>query len=284
MEKVKEGVLYLVSTPIGNLGDITLRALEILKGSDCILCEDSRVSQKLLNAFDIKPERKIVYNDINKDQVSIKVISLLKEGKVISQITDAGTPLISDPGFVLVRRIIEEGLVAVPVPGVSAPIAALCVSGFSGHEFHFSSFPPRTGGEKYWNRLKGMHCVHIFFESPKRIADTLHHVKAVMGDLPAVVCRELTKFNEEIIRGSISEVVNVLEKREKIYGEITFLIDNTCESEEETDELPEGIRARIDRLMASGFRSKEIINILAIFDEGKLKKNKVYDYIIKRLP
>ena len=283
MEKIKKGVLYLVSTPLGNLGDITIRALEVLRNSSYIVCEDTRISQKLFNAFEIKPQKKIIYNDINKEKSVERIISLIKDGNVVSQVTDAGTPLISDPGYILVNRLIEEGLDIVPVPGVSAPIAALSASGFPGNDFYFAAFPPRSGADKFWKNMKAIKSILIFFESPNRILKTLEIINEIFGNISGAVCRELTKVNEEIIRGKISEIIDHLKKKEKIRGEITFLINNKSDKNEKTGLITEKMKEEITELKSLEFSNKEIIKILGVFNSGKIKKNKVYSYLIKEL-
>ncbi len=283
MEKIKKGVLYLISTPLGNLGDITARALDVLRNSDYIVCEDTRISQKLFNAFEIKPKKKIVYNDINKEKTSEGIILLIKAGNVVSQVTDAGTPLISDPGFVLVNRLIEERIDVIPIPGPSAPIAALSASGFSGSDFYFSSFPPRSGAENFWKKMNNIKSVLIFFESPNRILKTLTLILGVFGDKPGVVCRELTKLNEEIVRGKISELIAHFKNKGKILGEITFLINNKVDKNEKTGIVTEKMKAEINELKSLGFSNKEIVKILGVFSSDKIKKNQIYNYLIKEL-
>ncbi|MEQ8482130.1 MAG: 16S rRNA (cytidine(1402)-2'-O)-methyltransferase [Hoeflea sp.] len=197
--------LHLVATPIGNLGDITIRALETLAGADIIACEDTRVSRVLLNRYGIST-RPYAYHEHNADRVGPKLIEALEAGRSVALISDAGTPLVSDPGYRLAQSAIEAGLHVVPVPGASAPMAALVASGLPSDAFLFAGFLP--GKDKARRERLGQFAATeatlMFFESPNRIAATLRSAAEVLGaDRPAAVCRELTKAYEEVRRGAL---------------------------------------------------------------------------------
>lgn len=199
--------LYLVATPIGNLGDITLRALQTLGGADAIACEDSRVSAKLLAAHGIKRPL-IAYHDHNAARMRPKIIERLKGGESVALISDAGMPLVSDPGYKLVQAAIAAGLMVTVLPGPSAPLAALLLSGLPSDRFFFGGFlPAKTGARR--TALKGLAALDatlIFFESAQRLGASLGDMATVLGDRPAAVARELTKLYEELRRGGLSEL------------------------------------------------------------------------------
>ena len=219
------GTLYLVATPIGNLSDITHRALQVLRDVDLIACEDTRHTQKLLNHYGITTKT-ISYHEHNEQQRAVKLIDQLKQGGNIAVVSDAGTPAISDPGFRLVRAAIENEVPVVPVPGPSALISALIAAGLPTDEFFFAGFlPARTNARR--SRLSELQSVPgtlIFYEAPHRLAATLKDAYEILGERDAVVARELTKVHEEIRRGRLSELSDYYE-REEPRGEIVVLID-----------------------------------------------------------
>ena len=217
-------LLYLVATPIGNLKDITLRALEVLKSSDVIASEDTRRTGQLLKHFEM--EKKIIsFHEHSGPGRVREIISLLKEGKTVSLVTDGGTPLISDPGFPLLREAIREKIPVEIIPGPSAPVAALAVSGLPTERFTFAGFlsakPARR--RKELKELAEFDHTLVFFESPHRLLATLCDMLEIFGDREAVVCRELTKKFEETVRGKLSEVQKHFEKG-KILGEIVLVV------------------------------------------------------------
>ena len=221
------GTLYLVATPIGNLADITHRALQVLKDIDLIACEDTRHTNKLLNHYGITTKT-ISYHEHNEQQRATHLIEKLKEGTNIAVVSDAGTPSISDPGFRLVRAAIENDITVVPVPGPSALISALIAAGLPTDEFFFAGFlPSRTNARR--NRLSELQSVPgtlIFYEAPHRLAAALKDALEVLGEREAVVARELTKLHEEIRRGRLSELAaDYADKQNDIRGEIVVLID-----------------------------------------------------------
>lgn len=216
--------LYIVATPIGNLRDITLRALDALRVADHILAEDTRQSRKLLDAYDIKGNL-TAYHDHNVAKVLPKIMDWLKSGKVIVQISDAGTPLVSDPGYKLVREAIRNDFDVFPIPGASAPMAALVAAGLPSDRFMFAGFlPPKTAARRSsLFELVSIKSTLIFFESANRIIDSLSDMRTVLGDRDAVIARELTKKYEELRRGSLSQLVESCEQKPP-KGEIVVLI------------------------------------------------------------
>ncbi|HEY0723280.1 MAG TPA: 16S rRNA (cytidine(1402)-2'-O)-methyltransferase [Pyrinomonadaceae bacterium] len=221
------GTLYLVATPIGNLADITHRAVQILKDVDLIACEDTRHTNKLLNHYGIKTKT-LSYHDHNEQQRATQLVEQLQQGNNIAVVSDAGTPSISDPGFRLVRAAIEKDITVVPVPGPSALISALIAAGLPTDEFFFAGFlPSRTNARR--TRLSELQSVPgtlIFYEAPHRLAATLKDALEVLGEREAVVARELTKLHEEIRRGRLSELAaDYADQKSDIRGEIVVLID-----------------------------------------------------------
>lgn len=230
------GTLYLVATPIGNLGDITHRALQVLKNVNLIACEDTRHTNKLLNHYGITTKT-ISYHEHNEQHRAAQLIEQLKEGSDIAIVSDAGTPSISDPGFRLVRAAIEHDIAVVPVPGPSALIAALIAAGLPTDEFFFAGFlPARTNARRA--RLKELQSVPgtlIFYEAPHRLAAALNDVFEVLGERDAVVARELTKLHEEIRRGRLSDLSEHYANEQNARGEIVVLVDRNVIAAATTD-------------------------------------------------
>jgi 16S rRNA (cytidine1402-2'-O)-methyltransferase len=220
------GTLYLVATPIGNLADITHRALQILKEVSLIACEDTRHTQKLLNHYSINTKT-ISYHEHNEQQRSRQLIDLLKQGSDIAVVSDAGTPSISDPGFRLVRAAIEIEATVVPIPGPSALISALIAAGLPTDEFFFAGFLPARSNQRRarLNELKPIPGTLIFYEAPHRLGPALTDAYEVLGERKAVVARELTKVHEELKRGRLSELANHYSNEDNARGEIVVLID-----------------------------------------------------------
>src|SRR3989344_3969356 len=207
-----ENGLYIISTPIGNLGDITKRAIDTLRNLDILLVEDTRVSGKLLKNFDIEAKM-ISFNEYSEKTKTASIISFLKEGKTVGIISDAGTPLISDPGFLLVREAVKSDIKVIAVPGPTALIYALSVSGLPTDKFIFLGYLPKKEGKR-GNILKNLKktseyitATIIFYESPYRLLATLRNINEVFGDIDIVVCRELTKIHEEIRREKVAESI-----------------------------------------------------------------------------
>jgi 16S rRNA (cytidine1402-2'-O)-methyltransferase len=234
------GILYLVSTPIGNLEDITLRAVRVLREADLIACEDTRQTRKLLDHFGIaKPA--VSYHEHNEAARSADLVEKIQSGASVALVSDAGTPLISDPGYRVVRAAIDAGIPVVPIPGPSAALSALAASGLATDSFRFCGFlPPReTQRRKLLERLRSEDCTLIFYEAPHRIVETLADVAALFNERPVVVARELTKLHEEFLRGKARSLCKELSARPSIKGEITLLIGKAVEPEVDSAVQPE---------------------------------------------
>ncbi len=219
-------MLYLVPTPIGNLKDMSFRALEILREVDIILCEDTRVSSKLLKHYDISAPL-IAYHAHNEHQQTEKWINELKNGKSIAQISDAGTPGISDPGFLLVRACHEHELPMTCLPGASAVLPALVVSGLPSNRFHFEGFlPQKKGRQTRWKYLAQLPHTFVLFESPFRVVKCLKEAAEHLGsDRKVALCREISKLHEEVFTSNIEEAISDFESRTKIKGEFVLVFE-----------------------------------------------------------
>lgn len=202
------GALLLVATPIGNLGDITLRALEALKSADVIACEDTRTTAKLLSHFGIAT-RTLSYHEHNEAQSAAGLVALLQQGKTVALVSDAGTPLLSDPGARLVRAAVEAGITVTPLPGASALLAALTMSGLSAEQFYYAGFLPQKtkARQALLATLKPLICTLVFYEAPHRLLETLTSLRDQLGLREAAVARELTKLYEECRRGSLDDLI-----------------------------------------------------------------------------
>lgn len=228
-----EPALYLVATPIGNLADITIRALETLAAADVLACEDTRVSRVLLERYGIR-RRTTAYHEHNAAEAGPRLMAALEEGKSVALISDAGTPLVSDPGYRLVGEALERGLRVVPIPGPSAALAALTVSGLPSDAFLFAGFLPVKAGQKR-TRLEQWQAVSatlIFFESPRRVADTLDAMAQVLGaERRAAVCRELTKTFEEARHGTLGELAAHYAAADTPKGEVVICVGPAADEE-----------------------------------------------------
>jgi 16S rRNA (cytidine1402-2'-O)-methyltransferase len=239
------GTLYLVSTPIGNLEDITLRALRVLREADLIACEDTRHTRKLLDHFGIaKPT--MSYHEHNEPQRAAELVSKIEGGATVALVSDAGTPLVSDPGYRVVAAAIAAGIPVVPIPGASAALGALAASGLATDSFRFCGFLPAKSGQrrKLLEALRSDTSTLIFYEAPHRAAEALSDIAAVYGARPVVLARELTKVHEEFLRGTAAEILAQLEARGPVKGEITLLIGKSDETEAvDNTPLEEAVRA-----------------------------------------
>ena len=217
--------LYVVSTPIGNLGDVSLRALKTLASADAVLCEDTRVSGKLLACYGIEA-RKIPYHDHNADAVRPEILRRLKAGEALALISDAGTPLLSDPGYKLVREAIAEGVAVTAIPGASAALAALVLSGLPPDAFAFGGFlPPKHAARKrVLQEWKSLRATLLFYESAPRLADSLADMAEVLGARQAAVARELTKLFEEVKRGTLAELAAFYRDHSAPKGEVVVAV------------------------------------------------------------
>jgi 16S rRNA (cytidine1402-2'-O)-methyltransferase len=223
-------MLYLVATPIGNLKDITLRAIETLRDVDYIACEDTRKSKILLKTYNIKKPL-ISFYEHNEEQAGERIISLLKNGKTVALITNGGTPCISDPGFTLVRRAIEAGINITVIPGATAFVLALVLSGLPVHSFTFRGFPPHKSGprHKFLNADKSSPYTLIYYESPYRIKKFLKDAIEIFGDRQSAIANELTKKFEKLLRGKLSELLDKIDEI-KVRGEYTIVIAGAKET------------------------------------------------------
>ncbi|MDM5335944.1 16S rRNA (cytidine(1402)-2'-O)-methyltransferase [Fictibacillus enclensis] len=226
-EQHETGVLYLVPTPIGNLEDITYRAIRILKEADYIGAEDTRQTKKLCNYFEIQTPL-LSYHEHNKEASGVKMIDRLKEGKTIAIVSDAGTPAISDPGYELVVSALKENIPVIPLPGANAALSSLIASGLDTKDFYFYGFLPRGKKEKreQLERLKFYPFTIIFYESPHRLKETLSVLHEVLGDRQLSMARELTKKYEEFIRGTLTEVLEWA-KNTEIRGEFCLIVEGS---------------------------------------------------------
>lgn len=255
-----KGTLYIVSTPIGNLEDVTLRALRVLKEADIIAAEDTRHSLKFLNHFGIKKPLISYWGEKEKVRAE-ETLQMLNDGRSVALISDAGTPGISDPGTLLIRKAIEEGIIVVPVPGPSAAITALSLSGFSTEEFTFIGFLPvkQMQRRKMLERLSLEHRTLVFYEAPHRILDSISDFADIMGERKAVVIKELTKFYEEVLRGTLPDVLERLE-RSTIAGEYVIVLEGRPEAE--TLSMDDAL-AEVRQLMRKGLGRKDAVKRIA---------------------
>jgi 16S rRNA (cytidine1402-2'-O)-methyltransferase len=250
---VARPALYLVATPIGNLEDITLRAVRVLKEADVIACEDTRQTQKLLNHYGITT-RTVSYHEHNEMTRAAELVKDLQEGTSVALVTDAGMPGISDPGFRLISLAIRHHVPVVPIPGASAFLAALVASGLPTDSFRFSGFLPAKRGERRaaLEAVKTSPRTQVFYEAPHRVVETLTDVVDVLGDVRhVVVAREVTKLHEEFLRGRAGEVLETLKSRDGVKGEITLLIGKADEGDVETTAAlgRPSVRQRIEQIM-----------------------------------
>lgn len=262
------GRLFVVSTPIGNLEDITLRAIRVLGEVDIIACEDTRHTRKLLNHYGVTT-RTVSYHEHNERERAAELLTRLQEGANIALVTDAGTPAISDPGFRLVHLASESGLEVVPVPGPTAFVAALAASGLPGDQFLFAGFlPSRSSARRATlERLAGVSATLVFYEAPHRIRQTLQDMQDIFGERAVVVARELTKMHEEILRGTLSKLINHFEEPNAARGEMVVIVDRTSIAEQDSK--------------AKSFQP--IASLVATLEEGGLNSRAALKQVAKTL-
>lgn len=276
------GMLYFVSTPIGNLKDITLRALEALNKADIIAAEDTRQTLKLLNHYEIKKQL-ISYHKFNEKEKSVEIVHYLQEGKNIALVTDAGTPGISDPGSTLAVKCIEEGIKFEVLPGATAFTTALIYSGLDTTKFIFRGFLPRDNKEKQQFIVEIKDCTDtiILYEAPHRLIKTLQYLLETLGDRKIALCRELTKMHEEISRTTIGESIKLYDTREP-KGEYVLVIEGrnmqSIEEEKAEEYKNLSVEQHIIMYMEKGMSKKEAIKKVA--QERKLPKSEIYKYSI----
>ena len=261
------GTLYLVATPIGNLEDVTFRAIRILKEVDVIYCEDTRTSAPFLMHYDIKTKKES-YHKFNENEKKDEIVELIKSGKKAALITDAGLPIVSDPGYSLVKALRDEGLRVSVIPGPSAGISALISSGISPAPYLFYGFLKAKESEREAELmdLKYEKATLIFYEAPHRINETLNSIYKIFGDRKASILRELTKLHEEYVAGKLSEIKDL----DNLKGEMVIVVEGSIEKEEILDPI-----SKIDDLIKNGYRLSDAVKEVArIFS---LKKNDLYD-------
>lgn len=274
------GKLYLVATPIGNLEDITFRAINTLKEVDIIAAEDTRHTLKLLNHYEISKPL-ISYHRHNEDVKSDVLISKLLEGQNIAVVTDAGTPGISDPGEEIVKEAIKNSIEVIPIPGACALINALIVSGLNTKSFAFYGFLPlnKKNREDALNKIKKENKTVILYEAPHKILKTLQDILNVIGDVNCVLAKEITKIHEEYNRGKISEIIDRLGEKESIKGEYVLLLDlNLCITKETDDIVNKSIEEQYNYYKLQGLEKKEIIKRIA--KNKNVPRNEIYKQFI----
>ena len=272
--KLKPG-LYVVSTPIGNLRDISLRCLDILRDSDTILCEDTRVAQKILNKYDIKA--KLISNHkFNEKRNLSKIVEILKKNKSVSIISDAGTPSVSDPGNLIVLECIKNSIDIFPIPGPSAVTSAVSVSGFGEKYYFYGFFPEKEKNIK--NDLEELSKIDssvVFFISPNKINKIIVHLKKYFVGRKILICREMTKIYEEYTRYNIDELENY---ESTLKGEITIVVSGKKKTENRSNNLEESDKKKI-RSMINKNSVKDIVNMF--HKEKNISKKKIYDFCIE---
>src|SRR2546430_16382363 len=269
--------LYLVGTPIGNLEDITLRALRVLKEADLIACEDTRQTQKLLNHYGIST-RTISYQEHNEMTRAPELVLDLERGARVALVTDAGMPGISDPGYRLISLAVRHHVPVVPIPGASAFLAALVASGLPADSFRFSGFLPAKRGQRReeLEKIKASPRTQVFYEAPHRVMQTLEDVVEILGpERHVVIAREVTKIHEEFLRGRAREVLETLKSRGDIKGEITLLIGKAEESAQKPAASRVSVRQRVGQIMSEE-KLDEKAALKKIAKEMGLSKSEVY--------
>ncbi len=274
LDKLKPG-LYCVATPIGNLGDITLRALEILKKCDLILCEDTRVSKKLLNHFKIK-KQVISYHKFNEREKVEEIIQTLAQKKIICLISDAGTPAISDPGRLLIQECINNSIDIFPIPGPSSVSAGISISGFSDR-YIFLGFLPEKKKDLYITLEKASNhgCTVVFFISPKKFYKIINDLKLYFQQREILICREITKFHEEYVRSSIDNLDNLTISKK---GEVTVIISENKNTQKKLIELKESDKKKIKKLLKTK-TVKDVVELIC--GEKKIQKKTVYSFCLE---
>ena len=269
-----KGKLYIVATPIGNIDDITLRAVKTLENADFIAAEDTRRTARLLSYYNINTKL-VSCHEHNEAQKAEELIKKMENGKSAALVSDAGTPLVSDPGYRLIQAALEKNIQVVPIPGVSAAITALSASGMPTDSFTFIGFPQKKSGKRHsqLEDLKNISHTLIFYKSPRRIINFIEDIIKIMGDRYGVVAREMTKMYEEFIRGNLSEILEILKKRDLIKGECTLLVSGSKNNENISPEL---LTAEIEKaLIIENRKISELSKTIS--KKFSLSKNIVYE-------
>lgn len=274
---MKPGTLYIVSTPIGNMEDITLRAIRVLKEADLIAAEDTRHTRNLLNRYEIETPL-TSYHDHNKEEKAPVLLTRMLEGKNVALVSDAGTPGISDPGYFLINLAVDQKIPVIPIPGATAAITALSISGLPTDRFVFEGFLPakQSARTKRLNELAAEERTLIFYEAPHKIIKTIEDMISVFGDRNAVVTRELTKIHEEIIRAKLSDVLKQL-KQKTVKGEITIIVHGASKEPLKKD-IDTAVYLK-NLMLHRGLTKKEAIAAAA--EELGLPKKEVYKESLK---
>ena len=272
--KLKHG-LYVVSTPIGNLADITFRAIDVLNNSDYILCEDTRISKKLLERYKIR-SKLISYHKFNEVKNLKKVIDILKSNKIVSLISDAGTPTISDPGRILVIECIKNKINICPIPGASSITSAISISGFSDEYYFFGFFPEKEKEiKKQLSFLSNLNCSIVFFISAKKINKIIKPLKFFFNNRDIVICREISKIYEEFIRTKVDKL-NLFKKNLK--GELTIVLSEKNTNKNISNKLNESDKKYIQQMIDT-LSIKDITNLIS--SNRNLSKKEIYNYCLK---
>ncbi len=272
--KFKPG-LYCVATPIGNMGDISFRAIKILQNSDLILCEDTRVTKKILQKFEIN--KKLVSNHkFNENKNLAKVIEILKKNKIVSLVSDAGTPTISDPGRILIKECEKNEIEVFPIPGASALSAAISISGFSDN-FYFCGFLPEKQNQikKLFNKLLSLESSIVFFISPNKLEKRIDDIKEFFLKRDIIICREITKYHEEYIRIPVKELSNINFSRK---GEITVVISETKKEKFSYKELNESDKKKV-KILIKKMSIKDIVK--KVSENREISKKLIYKYCLE---
>jgi 16S rRNA (cytidine1402-2'-O)-methyltransferase len=272
------GTLYVVATPIGNMDDITVRALNVFGRVDLVAAEDTRHTGRLLKHHRIKC-RLISYHEHNEKERTPMLIERIKSGSSIALVSNAGTPTVSDPGYMLLQSALENNIKVVPIPGPSALLAALSISGLPTDSFVFVGFCAKKKARRLKQLQKFSHETRtlIFYESPGRILSFMNEIKAVMGDRYGVLCREMTKLHEEFLRGPLSEIINILSNRPAVKGECTLLVKG---SEENVSVSRDIVRHELIEMLEK--KEKKLSQVSKIISQKYgLSKNEVYEEALK---
>lgn len=266
--------LYIVATPIGNLGDITLRAIQVLQHSNYILCEDTRIARVLLQKYDIRTKI-ILYNDHSNDVTRNNILSLINQGQVISLISDAGTPMICDPGYKLVNYLQQHKTYIDVIPGACSIIAALCLASMPTDKFIFLGFLPKTNSQKTMTiqQVSNVFATLVFFDTAPRILHSLQIALTILGNRRCAIVREITKIHQEVIKDTIQNVIDQLNIRDILKGELVIIIEKA-----ENSPKNELIIQKLQLLQNAGFSNRDCAKIVAtLFD---VTKTYVYDILI----
>lgn len=276
----KHGSLLVIATPIGNLSDLSERAARAIAECDLLLCEDTRVTQKLISHLGAHVELKS-HHEHNEEEMLESVLARLESGQTVGLVSDAGTPLLADPGFPLVRAARQRGFRVEPIPGPFAGVAALSASGIAPVPFCFLGFVPRKSSERkeLFRSLPSLGMTSVVFESPHRVIGCLEDLESEHPGVEIVIARELTKIHEEILHGTVSELMGELGSRDRIRGEITIVISAITREQSAGEHVgPERLRAEFEELRSSGMKRTDAVKILS--ERYGLQRRELYDKLL----